>query len=116
MSTSFKSHLSPPRRRLVEAMQRLNFGRLENLTVADGEPMLDDSTVTIVREVKFAGDNSPRPEAGKPDFAIKAQVRDLFDQFDRLRDFTALSLTVKHGLPFHMELAAPLTRETAGAT
>jgi hypothetical protein len=105
MTTSLKSDLSPARRRLIEVMQRLNFGRLENLIVANGEPVLDDS-VGVVREVKFSGDNAPRQELTRPDFILKAQARELFEQFDALRDFTALSLTVKHGLPFHMEVAA----------
>lgn len=106
MPASLKSDLTPARRRLVEVMQRLNFGRLENVVVAEGDPVIDDS-VAIVREVKFSGDNGPRPELARPDFALKAQLRELFDQFDALRDFTALSLTVKHGLPFHMEVALP---------
>ena len=55
-----KSHLSPPRRRLIELMQSINFGRLENLRVRGGEPVLSDPDVVIVREIKFAGQNGAR--------------------------------------------------------
>jgi hypothetical protein len=113
MPSVLKSRLSPPRRRLVELCQSINFGRVENLKVRGGEPALDDPAVVVIREIKFAGDNGPRPESARPDFALKSQVLDLLAQFDRLRDFTAVSLTVKYGLPFHMEVASPLVPETA---
>ena len=38
------------------------------------------------------------------DFALKAQVRDLFDHFDALRTGTIRTLEVKHGLPFRMQV------------
>src|SRR5687767_12555290 len=94
-STPRKSNLSPPRRRLLELMQSINFGRIENLSVKGGQPILDDSGVRVIREIKFAGENGPRPESSRSDFALKSQVIDLLAQFDRLRDFTAGSLTVK---------------------
>src|SRR5262245_59935470 len=53
--------LSRPRRRLVELMQNLNFGRIEVLVIRNGNPILDPLP-RVVREVKFGGDNGPRPE------------------------------------------------------
>jgi len=100
-----KSALSPNGARLVELMQRVNFGRIEQLVIADGEPVLDPPP-RIIREIKFGGENGPRPEAGIEDFALKAQVVELFHTFDDLRDGVIEVLEIKHGLPFRMAVEA----------
>ena len=105
MSAIAKSFLSPGRRSLVELMQRVNFGRIEGLTVCRGEPVFDDAAPPrVVLEVKFGADNGPRREAAIPDFALKQQVVDLFAHLDRFRDARIEALTVKHGLPFGMNV------------
>jgi len=96
-----KADLSPRRVGLLELMQSINFGRIEGLVVRDGEPVLDPRP-RIVREVKFGGDNGPRPELGAGDFVLKAQVVELFGFFDRLQDGVVELIEVKHGLPFRM--------------
>ena len=96
-----KASLSPSRRLLLKLMQGLNFGRIEGLVVRNGEPVFDPAP-RIVREVKFGAENGPRPELGAGDFALKAQVVELFDHFDRLGNGTLERLEVKHGIPFHM--------------
>ncbi len=84
-------------------MQRLGFGTFENLHIRSGEPIFDPPP-RVVRDVKFGGDNGPRLESALDDFALKAQVRDLFDHFDTLRTGTIRTLEVKHGLPFRMQV------------
>ena len=97
-----KSSLSPKQIRLVELMQRINFGRIENLPIRDGEPVFE-SGMRIVRDIKFgAADNGPRPEVNSADFVLKTQVTDLFSQFDKLGHSFIECLDVKHGLPFRM--------------
>ena len=49
-----KAHLTPPKRRLIELMQDINFGRITNIPVRDGEPELTPDTV-IEREIKLGG-------------------------------------------------------------
>lgn len=108
MSTvAVKSSASEPRRRLIELMQELGFGRIEALPVRAGDPVLDPPP-TIVREVKFGGQNAARDERTLGDFTLKAQVVELFDELDRLGDGVIDVLTIKHGLPFnmHVNLAA----------
>ena len=95
--------LSLGRRRLLKLMQRLNFGRIEHLAIQDGEPLFDPPP-HLVRDVKFCGENGPRRELALEDFALKAQVRDLFAHLDDLRTGTILALEVKHGLPFRMQV------------
>jgi len=96
-----KAALSPARARLVEVMQRLNFGRVEGLVVRRGEPVLDPPP-RVVREVKFCTENGPRPETAKDDFALKAQVRELFAHMETMGDGIIARIEVKHGLPFRM--------------
>lgn len=96
-----KSSLPVPRQRLVELMQHVNFGRVEGLVVADRQPVLDPPP-RIVREIKFGGENGPRPEASIEDFTLKSQVLELFRSFDELGDGVIECLEIKHGLPFRM--------------
>jgi hypothetical protein len=96
-----KQALSSCRAGLLELMQTINFGRIENLPIREREPALDPRPV-IVREHKFAGENGPRPEIGKADFLLKQQVVELFAFFDQLKDGVIEVLEVKHGLPFRV--------------
>ena len=98
-----KSALSDPRRRFIELMQRLNFGRIEGLVIHAGDPILSPPP-RIVRDMKFCGDNRARPEADLDDFPLKSEVLDLFEQFDELPNTTIHCLEVKHGLPFRMQV------------
>jgi len=93
--------LTGAQRRIVRLMQRINFGRIEALAVKHGEPVFDPPP-RIVRQVKFGADNGARPEAAKEDFALKAQVCDLFAELEGMSDGVIRSLEVKHGLPFKM--------------
>jgi cytosine/adenosine deaminase-related metal-dependent hydrolase len=110
MSTiAVKSDLSAPRRRMVELMQELGFGRIETLLVRAGDPVLNPPP-RVVREVKLGGQNAPRDERALADFALKAHVLELFDELDRLGDGVIDVLTIKHGLPFTMHVS-----QTTGA-
>lgn len=99
-----KHDLSARRASLLGLMQTINFGRIEGLAVLDGEPVLDPPP-RVIREVKFGGDNGPRPELGTANFLLKTQVLELFQHFDRLGDGTIEVLEIKHGLPFRMLVA-----------
>ena len=98
---STKASLSGARKRLLETMQRLNFGRIENLAVRAGEPAFDPAP-KIVRDIKIGGENGPRPELDRDDFALKTQVAELFDHLTQLGDGSIAMIEVKHGLPFRL--------------
>lgn len=104
--------LGPARRRLVHLMQEINFGRIENLRIRNGDPM-HDPLPRIVREVRFPGENGPRPEAEIGDFALKRQVKDLLTELDRIGNGVVDVLIVKHGLPFSMQVAEPASADAA---
>jgi hypothetical protein len=75
-----KSSLSDPQRRLVELMQRLNFGRIEDLIIRGGEPVFDPAP-KVIQKVKIGGENGPRPE-------VTMAV---------ISDIVSLSIMRKHG-------------------
>ena len=96
-----KQGLSPCRQQLLESMQHINFGRLEGLKVTNGEPVFDPAPRKQF-DIKFGGDNGPRPELCSDDFLLKQQVVELFNFFDELQNGVIDVLEIKHGLPFRM--------------
>lgn len=96
-----RRNISAARQQLIEVFQRLNFGRIENLSVRNGDPV-SPAARQIVREIKFGGDNESRPEMSLHDFCLKSQLVKLFECFDRWPNCQIEVLVVKHGLPFHM--------------
>ncbi|HLH16243.1 MAG TPA: hypothetical protein VKX45_03440 [Bryobacteraceae bacterium] len=96
-----KASLSAPRRRLLETMQRLNFGRIEDLEIRKGEPVFNPAP-RIIQDIKLGGENGPRPELDRSDFVLKSQVAEFFDYLSRLGDGLVESIEVKHGLPFKL--------------
>jgi hypothetical protein len=98
-----KSALSKGQARLVELLQNLNFGRIEGLRVKAGEPTFEPAP-RIVRKLKLGADNSRRPEAALEDFPLKQQTIEMLEAITWLRDGEVLSIEVKHGLAFAMEV------------
>lgn len=96
-----KAELSQERRHLIGIMQQVNFGRIHQLQVRNGEPAFTPMT-RVERHIKFGGENRPRPEAGLDDFALKRNVIELFDNLDRLGDGNIKQLEINGGLPFDM--------------
>lgn len=95
--------LSEACRRLVELMQRINFGRIENLLVRDGEPVFDPPP-RVFRCVKFGRDNGPRPEMVKMDFAIRAEVIELFALLAKFGNGVIERIDIQNGLPCGMTI------------
>jgi len=96
-----KSCLSEGQAQLIELMQRINYGRIKRLAIRRGEPVMDPPP-RVVREIKFGGDNGPRPEMAKDDFALKAPVRELLAQLEALGNGVIPCIEVQRGLPFRM--------------
>lgn len=101
-----KAGLSPARKRLVQMMQEINFGRIEELAIAGGEPTFDPAP-RVVRHIKIGGENGPRPEMEHSDFALKTQVIELFDHFKQIGNGSIATLEIQHGLPFRLVVQHP---------
>lgn len=107
-----KSALSPARRRLLETMQLVGFGRIENLSIRQGEPCFNPAP-KIIQEIKIGGENGPRPELTLSDFALKTQVTELFAHLNCVADGTVAAIEVKHGLPFRLVVEQQVSPEEA---
>jgi hypothetical protein len=101
-----KPALAEPFHRLIELMQRLNFGRIEGLQIRAGEPVFDPPP-RLVRKVKMGGENGPRQELST-DFPLKKPFVELISVLSGMNEGIVLAIDVKHGLPFaaEIELAA----------
>jgi hypothetical protein len=103
-----KSALSPARRRLIELMQEINYGRIESLEVRDGEPVFDPPPA-VVRLFLFGKDSGPNASRGNDGFALKKKVAELLKVFDRQRLLSIQELVIDNGLPVRMTI-----KETTG--
>lgn len=99
-----KAALTPARKRLVELMQEINYGRIEGLRVQNGEPVFDPLP-TVLRLFLFGKDNGPNESRGNDGFALKKKVAELFEVFDRERSLSIQELMIDNGLPVRMTVA-----------
>jgi hypothetical protein len=99
-----KQMLSEPWKRIVVVMQGLNFGRII-FSVRSGAPDFTRS-FRVVRAVKCAGgENGPRSEAASANFGLRKEVTTLIEQVAKAADGAQVTVEVKHGLPFLIEIA-----------
>lgn len=95
--------LSDPGQRLLRVMQAVNFGRVTFLVRAGAPDPIHK--IRTVRTIKLlAGDNGPRPEAGSADFELRKEVISLRDQMATATDGARVTIEVKYGLPFLIEI------------
>lgn len=95
------ARLSSERKRLIAAMQRHPFSRIEHLAVRDGEPHCGPAT-RWVTETKLGAPDPCRPESELADFILKREHTGLFEQFDAIGTGEILALEIRAGLPFRV--------------
>jgi hypothetical protein len=83
-------------------MREHQFGRIENMSVRAGQPILDQG-LKIVRVACLSGENGGMKLLAGDEFELKRAVCDLFDELARLRDGTVVRLEFKRGLPCRLE-------------
>jgi len=93
--------LSPAQRWLVDLMHLHQFGRIENMLVRGGEPILN-SDVRVVRVARL-GSGTDGAKVTRTEFELKKQVCDLFEELAQLENGTVILLEFRHGLPFLLE-------------
>ena len=98
-----KQALSKRQQGLVELMQHLNFGRI-TFHVRGGEPDFSQMYRTL-RTVKLSsGKNGPRQETASADFELRKEHVALLKQLKNTSNGSRLTVEVKHGLPFLIEI------------
>ncbi|MDP8237676.1 MAG: hypothetical protein P9X24_01180 [Candidatus Hatepunaea meridiana] len=96
-----KRDISAPRRKLLEVMQDINFGRIEGLQVREGEPVFDPMP-TMLSLFLFGKDNGPNASRRNDGLIIKKKVVELFEVFDREQSLSIRELMIDDGLPVRM--------------
>ena len=99
-----KATLTPARKRLVELMQEVNYGRIERLQIRDSEPVFDPPP-TVLRLFLFGKENGPNTSHSTGGFALTKKVAELFEVFDRERSLSIQELMIDNGLPVRMAVA-----------
>ena len=99
-----KSSLSAPRRRLVEAMQHINFGKIE-IQLRDAEPLFEPPP-RIIQEVKIGSQNEPQQPPTGSDFLLKSQVVELLRHLERIGT-GKIAIEVRYGLPARIIFERP---------
>jgi hypothetical protein len=92
--------LESGQRRTLSIIENLGFGRIERLSILDGEPCYDPPP-RIVQVLKLAADQGRAPR-NSPD-TIEKTFQELFTALSRLR-VGVVDIEVRHGLPFRMTL------------
>ena len=95
--------LTDTQRWLLQIMREYRFGRIENLPVRGGRPVLDEGW-RIVRAVRL-GRERDRAQAlmGGETFGLKQAILDLFEELARVGDGLIVHLEFRHGLPCLLE-------------
>jgi len=104
-----KSDLSESERQLVELLQDVGFGWIEELYIRDGKPVFDPPPRVIVT-VKMKRENRAREEASLRDFSLKQSVVLLFLLMRQIGDGKLLLIQVRHGLPVTVAVEGPRIR------
>lgn len=105
------SSLSKPEQQLVSLMRRVWCGRLTQVPVQNGQPVLAPP-MKVTRLVKLRLGEDSVAKAASPDFTLKQEVVELFRQTRALRQGMIERLEVMHGLPTVAELSEPLPPAT----
>jgi len=95
--------LSPARKRLVDTLHELRFGRIANLSICCGEPQWTPPP-TIIQTIKLPLEAEAGDLIGS-DHVLKTGWVDLFRCFDRLQNAVVSRLECRFGLPCLVEIA-----------
>jgi hypothetical protein len=97
------SDLSPAKRRFLQRMHELGFGRVEGLVVKRGEPAADPPP-RVVKELKFGSRDPASPGELPSDFALREQWTEFYAALEEIGDGIVGLVQVKGGLPLLMHV------------
>jgi hypothetical protein len=95
--------LSQSERRFLAAMNEINFGRFELLSIRRGELVLDPWPKTV-RAVRFGPQDPLVHKQFQNSFELRPPVIEFFDYVRGVDEGEILCLSVRWGLPFLMEI------------
>ena len=107
--------LSAPQISLLQIMREHQFGRIENMSIRAGEPVMDQD-LKVVRVACLGGDSGGTKLPGSDEFELKRAACDLFDELERLGHGTVVKLEFKRGLPCRLETTPCVMPSACGTT
>jgi hypothetical protein len=93
--------LTTAQRALLQILRDYQFGRIENMRVQAGQPLLGVGT-RLVRIARLDGSRRTHVPDEEP-FELKQQICGLFDELTQLQDCLVVRLEFRHGLPLQLE-------------
>jgi hypothetical protein len=103
--------LSAQQRSLVDLMREHQFGRIVNMPVRAGQPIVDPD-VNVVRVARLGAKTRVTKVPRSDEFELKQAVLNLFDELARLQNGVIVKLEFRHGLPHLIESAIDVIPET----
>jgi len=92
--------LSPAKQEITRRMQEIGFGKICDLPVVKGEPLLKKASVTKRR--KFAKRKMESHFGG--DFQLKSEHIEFFESLDEICDGVIACLDIQNGLPCQIDI------------
>lgn len=96
---------SPARQNLLTLISLIGFGRIENLTIRSGQPVLDPRPRITRERLLGARDEGASDHTART--GCKPHVRELLAELDRIGEGVIDCLEVRHGLPFRITVVDP---------
>ena len=96
-----RSLLSPGQSQLLLIIEELGFGRVEQLSIHNGEPSYHPPP-RIVQEIKLGSETERRPDP-EANLTLKKEFENLFSELVRLGD-GVVDIEVRHRVPFRLVL------------
>lgn len=90
-------------KRLIQLMQEVHYGKIEDLVISGGEPVLG-LPVKVLRDIKLSGDGSRKPAFPDRDYLDRPQVVEMLRQFKKLGDGIVQLVEIHDGLPFRIHI------------
>jgi uncharacterized protein YeeX (DUF496 family) len=97
-----KASLSEANQRFIAKMREINFGRIENLEVKNGDLCFTRESI-IRREFKLGSGMKIDLERSSDDFILKRAQANLILFLDKMKDGKISRIEIMHGLPFRIE-------------
>lgn len=102
-SPTYRSQLSSAQRRLLDLIDHVWFGRIEDLCIRSGEPSFDHPP-RVIRTLKIAGQVDPQPSQVAGDRPLTTEQNRLLSNLATLQNATVRRIEVSHAIPLFVEV------------
>jgi hypothetical protein len=96
--------LTAVQRCLLEIVRQNQFGRIENVPIRGGQPVVDRGA-TVVRVTRLGGQSEQTKLPDNNEFELKQAFVDLFHELALIQNGMVVRLEFRHGLPCVLEIA-----------